>query len=68
MIIQIREDTMKSRIDYNYAHFEFDYVWLRDKQIVINGNEYVGILIILDKNGNALKWYGYELISDYEKE
>ena len=59
-------DTMKSRIDYNYAHFEFNYLWLRDKQIVINGNEYVGMLIILDQNGNALKWYGYELISEHE--
>jgi hypothetical protein len=57
---------MKSRIDYNYAHFEFNYLWLRDKQIVINGNEYVGMLIILDQNGNALKWYGYELISEHE--
>jgi hypothetical protein len=58
---------MKSRIDYNYAHFDFNYLWLRDKQIVLQGNEYMGMLIILDQKGNALKWYGYELINDYEE-
>jgi hypothetical protein len=59
---------MKSRIDYHYAHFDFNYVWLRDKQIVVQGNEYIGMLIILDQNGNALKWYGYELISEDDNE
>jgi hypothetical protein len=59
---------MKSRIDYGYAHFNFDWTWIKDKEIILKGNQYFGQLIILDKNGNALKWYGYELISDYEEE
>ena len=59
---------MNSRIDYNYANFEFNYIWLRDKQIVLKGDEYMGMLIILDSKGNALKWYGYEMINEYDKE
>ena len=59
---------MNSRIYYNYANFEFNYIWLRDKQIVLKGDEYMGMLIILDQKGNALKWYGYELISEDDKE
>lgn len=59
---------MKSRIDYGYAHFTFDYTWLRDKQIVLQGDKYMGMLIILDSKGNALKWYGYELISENKDE
>jgi hypothetical protein len=59
---------MKSRIDYHYAHFDFNYIWLRDKQIVLQGDKYMGMLIILDSKGNALKWYGYEMIDDDEDE
>jgi hypothetical protein len=54
---------MKSRIDYDYAHFNFDYLWLRDKTIILNGNEYIGILIIADSEGIPVRMYGYELIT-----
>ena len=59
---------MKSRIDYNYAHFDFDWTWIKDKEIVMKGNQYAGMLIILDDRGRAVGMYAYELISDYEKE
>ncbi len=59
---------MTSRIDYNYAHFDFDWTWIKDKEIVMKGNEYAGMLIILDDRGRAVGMYAYELISDYEKE
>lgn len=59
---------MKSRIDYNYAHFNFDWTWIRDKEIIHRGNKNGGMLIILDNKGNAVGMYAYELISDYEKE
>jgi len=49
-------------IDYHYAYFTFDYTWLRDKQIIHNGNEMGGVLIIADEEGNVLKMYGYERI------
>jgi hypothetical protein len=54
---------MKSRIDYGYAHFNFNYIWLRDKQIIHKGDELMGMLIILDEDGRAVGMYGYELIS-----
>lgn len=68
MTIQIQEVIMKSRIDYNYAHFTFDYTWLRDKQIIHNGDYKGGVLIIVNEDGIPVGMYGYELISEYEKE
>jgi hypothetical protein len=60
---------MKSRVDYGYAHFNFNWTWIRDKQIVVKGNEYLGQMIILDIDGETVGWYGYEMISDnYEDE
>jgi hypothetical protein len=59
---------MKTRIDYHYAHFNFDWTWIKDKEIVLKGNEYAGMVIILDQKGRAVGMYAYELISDYEKE
>lgn len=54
---------MKSRIDYGYAHFNFDWNWIRDKQIIVRGDEEAGMLIILDYRGRAVGMYGYELIT-----
>jgi hypothetical protein len=54
---------MKSRIDYEYAHFNFDWTWIKDKEIIVKGNEYYGQLIILDERGKTVGWYGYELIT-----
>ncbi len=68
MSILIQEDGMNSRIDYHYAHFDFNYIWLRDKQIIVKGDKYGGMLVILDERGNPLKWYGYELINGYDKD
>jgi hypothetical protein len=59
---------MNTRIDYHYAHFNFDWTWIKDKEIVLKGNEYAGMVIILDQKGRAVGMYAYELISDYEKE
>ena len=58
---------MNTRIDYGYAHFNFDWTWIKDKEIVLKGNEWGGMLIILDDRGRAVGMYAYELISDYEK-
>jgi hypothetical protein len=59
---------MTSRIDYNYAHFNFDWQWIKDKELVMKGDQYAGMLIILDDRGRAVGMYAYELISDYEEE
>jgi hypothetical protein len=59
---------MKNRIDYNYAHFNFDWTWIKDKELVMKGDQYAGMLIILDDRGRAVGMYAYELISDYEEE
>jgi hypothetical protein len=59
---------MNSRIDYGYAGFNFNWTWIRDKQIILKGDEYRGMLIIADEDGKAIRWYGYELISDNYKD
>ena len=59
-------DTMKTRIDYNYAHFEFEWSWIKDKELIMKGDEYAGMLIILDQKGRAVGMYGYELITNEE--
>ena len=56
-------NTNYHNIDYRYVQFKFSYTWLRDKQIIHNGDEYGGILLILDSDGRQVKMYGYELIS-----
>jgi hypothetical protein len=55
-------NTNYHHIDYNYAYFTFNYLWIRDKQIILEGNSNGGVLMIADKKGNILKWYGYERI------
>ena len=57
---------MNTRIDYGYAHFTFDWSWIKDKEIVMKGNQYAGMLIILDDRGRAVGMYAYELISKNE--
>lgn len=59
---------MKSRIDYGYAQFNFDWTWLKDKQIIHKGDYRGGILLIIDEEGVAVGMYGYELVSDNYKD
>ena len=49
-------------IDYQYAYFNFDWTWIRDKQIILKGNKMGGVLIIADLEGNMVKMYGFERI------
>ena len=67
MTFLIHVDIMKSRIDYGYAHFTFDYTWLRDKQIIHKGDYTGGMLLIVDEDGVAVGMYAYELISTTNK-
>ena len=67
MNIQIQEDTMNTRIDYGYAHFNFDWTWIRDKEIVVEGDEYEGVLMIMNAKGQMVGFYGYQLI-EYKDE
>jgi len=57
---------MKSRIDYGYAHFNFDWTWIKDKELIMKGDQYAGMLIVLDEKGRAVGMYAYELINEYE--
>jgi len=49
-------------IDYQYAYFNFNWTWIRDKQIIHKGNEIAGSLIIADCEGNMIRMFGYSRI------
>ena len=53
---------MKINIDYKYVQLNFDYTWLRDKQIIIRGNKRAGMLVVVDADGRTVGMYGYEEI------
>jgi hypothetical protein len=59
---------MNTRIDYNYAHFNFDWSWIKDKELVMKGDQYAGMLIILDDRGRAVGMYVYEMITNENEE
>ena len=54
--------TNHHNIDYQYVHLNFNWTWIRDKQIILRGNENSGMLIIADEDGNMIKMYGFERI------
>jgi len=54
--------TTNTNIDYQYVHLNFNWTYIRDKQIILRGNELGGILIITDSEGKTIKMYGFERI------
>ena len=54
--------TTNTNIDYRYVQLNFDYNWLKDKQIILTGNKRAGMLIIIDADGRTVGMYGYEEI------
>jgi hypothetical protein len=59
---------MKNKVHYKYVEFTFYWNWIRNKQIILSkgSNEFSGMLIIADEDGNPIKMYGYELINNVE--
>jgi len=55
-------NTKHHNIDYEYVYFRFDWNWIKDKQIILRGDEDNGILIIADAEGKAIKMFGFERI------
>jgi len=53
---------MSTKIDYKYVHLNFDWSWIKDKQIMIRGNWKAGMLVIVDADGRTVRMYGYEII------
>jgi hypothetical protein len=54
--------TTNTNIDYQYVHLNFNWTYIRDKQLILRGNTMGGILIIADSEGNTIKVYGFERI------
>ena len=57
----------RAKIEYNYVTFKFDWNYIKTKTIIHRGTKHYGMLWILDEDGNAVKAYGYELVSDNYK-
>jgi hypothetical protein len=59
-------DNDRAKIETDYITFQFDWTWIKHKQIIHKGDKDYGMIFILDEEGNAVKMYGYELISKNE--
>jgi len=55
---------MNTRIDYKYVHLNFDWNWIKDKQIILRGNQWAGMIVVLDADGRTVGMYGYEAIEN----
>ena len=53
---------MNTRIDYRYVQLNFDWNWIKDKQMILRGNWEMGMLVILDADGRTVGMYAYEQI------
>lgn len=51
-------------IHYGYVYFNFNWTWIKDKQLIHQGNHISGVLLILDQNDNLIKALGYELMEE----
>jgi len=49
---------------YKLLELNFNWTWIRDKQIQIEGNRRRGLIIITDMNDNIVKLLGYELVEE----
>jgi len=54
--------TNHHNIDYQYVHLNFNWTWIRDKQMILRGDGDSGVFIIKDMDGNTIKMFGFERI------
>ena len=52
---------------YELAHIGFNWSYIKDKQIDIEGDQMSGLIIITDKNDNIIEMYGYEMVEKDSK-
>jgi hypothetical protein len=45
----------------------FDWMWIRDKQIEVDGDEEAGLIYISDSEDNIISVYAYEKILEEDK-
>ena len=55
-------------VHYGYVHFRFPWSFIKDKQIVHEGNYMSGTLMILDNDDRLIKVYAYELVKERNEE
>lgn len=55
-------------MNYKMLELTFDWTWIKDKQIDIEGNKFSGLIIITDKEDNIIQIYGYELVEAQNEE
>lgn len=44
----------------------YEWHYIRDKEIIIDGNEWRGLIMIQDEDGRIIELYGYEKVLDKE--
>ena len=53
-------------IDYDKVHFNINWNEVKGNQLIWQGNEREGVLIIADKWGKIIKMWGYETINEMD--
>lgn len=53
---------MKTKLDFKYVHLNFQWSWVKDKEILWVGDDIMGMVYLLDSDGRVVGAYGYELI------
>ena len=49
-----------------YPEFNFQWQWIRDKVIEVNGDRWAGVLTIWDEEGHQVAIWAYQLITNEE--
>ena len=49
---------------YDLLDINFDYTYIKDKKIDIDGNRWGGLIIISDEEDNIIQILGYELVPE----
>ena len=52
---------------YEMLDINFDYTYIKDKKIDIDGNRFGGMIIISDEDDNIIQILGYELVEEEDK-
>lgn len=54
-------------MNYELLNITFNWSWIKDKVIDIDGDKWNGFIIITDKEDNIIEMYKYEIVEKEDK-
>ena len=55
-------------MNYELAHIGFNWTYIKDKKIDVEGDNIQGLIIITDMDDNIIEMYGYEMVEKDNRE